>query len=64
MESLFGGLINYEDKTQLDEFVNKMDKKDAMKIIELSLLFCQKNGSFSFEESHYIFKALSKLNEN
>ena len=64
MEQIFGGLINYESKEQLDVFMENFDKQSALKIIEMSLLYCQKNGMFTFEESHYIFKSLSKIKEN
>ena len=64
MEQIFGGLISYESKEQLENFIGNLDKENALKVIEMSLLYCQKNGIFSFEESHYIFKSLQKLKEN
>lgn len=64
MESLFGGLFGFESKESLENFVENVDKVNAIKMIELSLLYIQKNGFFSFEESHIIYKCLNKLKEN
>jgi hypothetical protein len=61
MESIFGGLIQFEQKEKFDKFIESLDKENALKIIEMSLLFSQKNGMFSFEESHIIYKCISKL---
>jgi hypothetical protein len=64
MESIFGGTIEFQTKTQFDTFVDTLDKDMSMKIIELALDYGQKNGLYSFEESHSIYKSLNKLKEN
>jgi hypothetical protein len=61
MESIFGGLIQFEDKKQFDNFVESINDENAIKIIELALLFSLKNGVYSFEESHTIYQCLNKL---
>ena len=50
MESIFGGLIQFNDKEQIESFMNSIDTNGSLKIIEMALLFSQKNGLFSFEE--------------
>lgn len=64
MESLFGGLFGFESKDNLEDFVSKIDKESALKIIELSLLYALKSGLYSFEESHIIYKCLNKIKKN
>lgn len=64
MNTIFGGLFSFETKQSLENFIEKIDKESAIKMIELSLLYTQKNGLYSFEESHIIYKCLNKLKEN
>lgn len=64
MESLFGGLFSFKTKKSLENFIEKIDKDSALKMIELSLLYTQKNGFYTFEESHIIYMCLNKLKEN
>jgi hypothetical protein len=64
MENLFGGLLEFVSKEQLENFINTMDKTSALKMIELSLLHAQHRGLFSFEESTIIYNSLNKLKEN
>ena len=47
MESIFGGLIQFEDKKQFDNFVESINDENAIKIIELALLFSLKNGVYA-----------------
>lgn len=61
MESIFGGLIQFEEKKQFDVFVESINEENSLKVIELALLFSLKNGLYSFEESHIIYQCLSKL---
>ena len=61
MEQIFGGLINYETKEEMNDFVKKIDKDQALQFLETSLIYCQKNGIFTFEESYYIHEVLTKL---
>jgi hypothetical protein len=61
MESIFGGLIQFNDKEQIESFMNSIDTNGSLKIIEMALLFSQKNGLFSFEESHIIYECLKKI---
>jgi hypothetical protein len=64
MESIFGGTIEFQTKQQFETFVDTVDNEMSMKIIELALDYGQKNGLYTLEESHSIYKSLSKLKEN
>jgi hypothetical protein len=61
---MFGGLLEIKNIDDLERFLNVMSKNDSLKIIENSLIYSQKNGLFSFEESHVIYNCLIKLKEN
>ncbi len=64
MESIFGGMIEFHSKTQLTELSNNLTKDMSIKMIEASLEYFNKNGMFSLDEAHIIYKSLQKLKEN
>jgi hypothetical protein len=64
MENIFGGLIEFKSKEEFDSFIDKIDNESALSIIEMSILYGQQNGLYSLEESHSLYKCLSKLKEN
>ena len=64
MKTLFDGLLEFESYNELEKSLDTMDKDFAIKIIDLALTYIQKNGGFSFEESHCIYKCLNKIKEN
>lgn len=64
MENIFGGLIEFKSKKEFDSFIENITKEEALQIIELSLLFAQQSGLYSLEESHSLYKCLTKLKEN
>ena len=61
MESIFGGLIEFKNKNELNFFIENINRENALDIIEMSLIFSLKNGMFSFEECSAIYKCLNKL---
>jgi len=63
MEEIFGGLVKFEKKIDLDSFVDGMTKNDAIKLIEMALTFGLKNGIYSLEDSFVIYKSISKIKE-
>jgi hypothetical protein len=63
METIFGGLIEFEDKNELVDFVEKVDITDSINLIEVALNYSQQSGIFTIEESHIIYKSLKKLKE-
>lgn len=64
MENIFGGLIEFKSKKEFDLFIENVTKEEALQIIELSVLFAQQSGLYSLEESHSLYKCLTKLKEN
>jgi hypothetical protein len=64
MENIFGGLIEFKSKSEFDSFIENITKEEALQIIELSISFAQQSGLYSLEESHSLYKCLTKLKEN
>lgn len=64
MENIFGGLIEFKSKKEFDSFIEEIDNDSALRIIEISILYGQQNGLYSLEESHSLYKCLTKLKEN
>ena len=64
MESIFGGLIEFESTEEFDNFVFKMDKNQALLVLTKSLEFCQQNGVYNLMEANAIYKCLNKLKED
>jgi hypothetical protein len=64
LQVIFGGLVQFKNKEDLKNFLNDMEKSQAFALIEQALLFSQKQGLFSFEESNVVYKSISKLKEN
>ena len=64
MESIFGGLIEFDDTNEFDKFVHEMDKNQALLVLTKSLEFCQQNGVYNLMEANALYKCLTKLKEN
>lgn len=64
MENIFGGLIEFKSKKEFDSFIDNISKEDTLQIIEASISYGQQNGLYTLEESHILYKCLSKLKEN
>jgi hypothetical protein len=63
MENVFGGLIEFDNKKEFELFVEKMDINSVIQIIEASVTYGLQNGLYTLEESHILYKCLSKLKE-
>lgn len=64
MESIFGGLIEFDNQKELDEYMNNLSVDDAIQIIEKQIEFVATHGGFKLVESHVLYKCLNKLKEN
>lgn len=64
MESIFGGMLEFHSKEQLNGLTDELTKGLAIKMIEASLEYCNKNGMFSLDEAHIVYKSLLKIKEN
>lgn len=62
-KSIFGDLITFETTEQFNEFIETIDKSTAIKMIELSIEYGQRNGLFTLEESYCMYKCITKLKE-
>lgn len=63
METIFGGLIEFDNKKSFDEYIDNIDNVDSVKVIEMAIQYCHQNGVYTLEESHVLYKCLSKLKE-
>jgi hypothetical protein len=63
MENIFGGLIEFKSKKEFDSFIENVDNNSALQIIEASITYGLQNGLYTLEESHILYKCLSKLKE-
>jgi hypothetical protein len=64
MESIFGGLIEFENIEEFDQFVQDIDNQSALMVLEKSLEFCLQNGIFNLMEANTLYKCLSKIKQN
>ena len=51
MENIFNGLLEFEKNEDFEVFVNSMDKKTSLKILELCIVYGQQNGLYNLSES-------------
>ncbi len=61
MENIFGGLIEFPSENEFDEFLNNMDKKTALSIIEKAVEYSYQNNLYSQQETYFIYKSLKLL---
>ena len=64
MERIFGGLIEFENVDEFDQFVRDIDKDSAITIIGKALDFCNQSSMFNLMEANTLYKCLTKLKEN
>lgn len=64
MENIFGGLIEFNNEFDFDDFIKEMNQSDAISIIEKALEYSHGQGTFSVQETYFIYKCLKKLKEN
>lgn len=64
MEGIFGGLIEFDNQKEFDEYIEQMDEKKALLIIEKQIEYFVMQGGFTLTENHVLYKCLNKLKEN
>lgn len=64
MESIFGGLIEFKSKDELNSFLESIDKDNALKVIEKQIEYIQQEGGYTLLEATTLHKCLTKLKEN
>ena len=63
MESIFGGLIEFNTENDFDEFVKDINEKNALSIIEKALEYGHHNNLYTVQETYFIYKCLKKLKD-
>ena len=61
---IFGGLIEFNNKKEFINFMDTIDEKNAIKLIEASMNYAIKSGLFDFDETYALYKCLLKLKSN
>jgi len=64
MESIFGGLIEFDSQKELNEYMENLDVFSATQIIEKQIEYVASHGGFTIVESHVLYKCLTKLKED
>jgi hypothetical protein len=64
MESIFGGLIEFENENDFDDFVKGINESNALSIIEKCIEYGHHNNLYTVQETYFIYKCLKKLKEN
>lgn len=64
MESIFGGLIEFDSHQELNEYLQELSNGDAIQIIEKQIEYIVSHGGFTLAESHILYKCLNKLKED
>jgi hypothetical protein len=64
MESIFGGLIEFNTENDFDEFVKDINEKNALSIIEKAFEYGHHNNLYTVQETYFIYKCLKKLKDN
>ena len=64
MESIFGGLIEFNTENDFDEFVKDINEKNALSIIEKAFEYGHHNNLYTVQETYFIYKCLKKLKDD
>lgn len=64
MDTIFGGLVEFNNEKELNVFIENLEREDAIKLIESALTYAQQTGIYTIEESYIIYKTLKKVKEN
>jgi hypothetical protein len=64
METIFGGLIEFDSQKELNEYMENLDVLSATQIIEKQIEYVASHGGFTIVESHVLYKCLIKLKED
>lgn len=63
MENMFDGILEFPSNKELETYLSTMEKEDALKLLELAIMYSQKHGLYNLSESHCIYMCLKKLKE-
>lgn len=63
MENMFDGILEFPSNTELEAYLSTIEKDDALKLLELAIMYGQKHGLYNLTESHCLYICLKKLKE-
>ena len=63
-EFLFSGEFEYDEKVDLNVFIDNLKPSVSYTILEMALNHASKQGAFSILESHCVYKCLEKIKNN
>jgi hypothetical protein len=64
MESIFGGLIEFNSENEFDDFVKDINENNALSIIEKCIEYGHQNNLYTVQETYFIYKCLKKLKDH
>lgn len=64
METIFGGILEFPSKKELNTFVENINGENSIQMIEMALQYAHGNGIYSMEETHIIYTCLLKLKKS
>ena len=64
MENYFGGLVEFDSKEEFEKFMETIDFKKALIVLETSITYALKSGAFDLSEAYILYKCLTKIKEN
>ena len=60
MKTIFGSTVEFEE-SEFKSFIETIDNKQSLQLIESALIFAAKLGVFDIEENYVIYKCLESL---
>ena len=64
MNNYFGGLVEFKNDKEFEDFLENIKYEDATKLIETVIVYTVKSGLFNLDESFLLYKCLQKIKNN
>jgi hypothetical protein len=64
MENIFGGLIEFENEKEFDEYMKNMTPEESLIIVEKAIEYAYMNNLYTQQETYCIYKSIKKLKDN
>ncbi len=61
---IFNGRIEFDSKEDFENFLKKMNKDDAITILETAIDYMNKSGLTGMNENYALYESFKKLKEN
>ena len=63
MNAIFGGLLEFEDRSKLVEFAEKLDIQTSVKVLENAIEYGMKNGLYCLDEAYCLYMCIYELKD-